>query len=251
MALKHGWGTKMHEIVHINNTDVVFEVVSGNVFANSLQIADVFEKNHKEVMRAMRNQPDDEFARRNFAQSSYINQQNKQQPMYQMTRDGFSLIVMGFTGQKAREWKIQFIKAFNLMEEKLRSGASAALPDMTEMNRRMLDIQARVHHLYEDRETLREQLSKNDSRLQRSDILMNRMAEKLGDMPMGFGDMKYVREMIQKHGRKLADRYGVGMETTVPAIYIAIRKRFAVESYHEVPHSSFFELLGFIETITL
>jgi phage regulator Rha-like protein len=52
----------------------------------------------------------------NFGESSYLNEQNKTQPMYQMSRDGFSLLAMGFTGKRALEWKVKFLKAFNQME---------------------------------------------------------------------------------------------------------------------------------------
>lgn len=56
-----------------------------------------------------------------FIKSSYVHSQNKQTyPMYLMNRDGFSLLVMGFTGKKALEWKLQYIKAFNQMENFIR-----------------------------------------------------------------------------------------------------------------------------------
>lgn len=52
-----------------------------------------------------------------FIQSFYMDKQNGQRyPMYLINRDGFSLLVMGFTGKKAFEWKLQYIKAFNRME---------------------------------------------------------------------------------------------------------------------------------------
>lgn len=55
-----------------------------------------------------------------FFRSSYIHPQNKQRyPRYLMTRDGFSLLVMGFTGEKALEWKLKYIRAFNQMEKLL------------------------------------------------------------------------------------------------------------------------------------
>ncbi len=55
-----------------------------------------------------------------FLESNYINQQNNQRyKMYNMTQDGFSLLVMGFTGQKALEWKLKYIDAFNSMRKSL------------------------------------------------------------------------------------------------------------------------------------
>lgn len=50
----------------------------------------------------------------------YSNQNEQTYPMYLMNRDGFSLLVMGFTGQKALEWKLKFLEAFNAMEKEIR-----------------------------------------------------------------------------------------------------------------------------------
>ena len=53
----------------------------------------------------------------NFRQSSYFNLQGKEQPCYEMTKDGFTLLAMGFTGKKAIEFKINYINAFNQMAD--------------------------------------------------------------------------------------------------------------------------------------
>ena len=74
---------------------------------DSLFVAEFFEKNHKEVLRDIRKITDptsglsEEFRQRNFAPSSYTNNQNKKQPCYCMTRDGFTMLAMGYTGQMA------------------------------------------------------------------------------------------------------------------------------------------------------
>lgn len=56
------------------------------------------------------------FSRSNFRQRDYVDDRGKLQPMYEITRDGFSFLAMGFTGKKAAHFKIQFIEAFNKME---------------------------------------------------------------------------------------------------------------------------------------
>ena len=109
----------MSALIPINNVNVAFEIVGNEIFANSLQIAEVFDKGHHNVLRLISNLPKDEFFTQNFKESSYLNKQNRKQPCYNLTRDGFSLLVMGFTGAKAYKWKIEFIKAFNLMEAEL------------------------------------------------------------------------------------------------------------------------------------
>ena len=59
----------------------------------------------------------DEFRLGNFAESSYLNSQGKKQPMYLITRDGFTLLAMGYTGEKAMKFKEAYIKQFNAMEK--------------------------------------------------------------------------------------------------------------------------------------
>ena len=67
----------------------------------------------------------EEFRQRNFAPSSYRNQQNKKQPCYYLTRDGFTMLVMGYTGQKAMQFKELYIKRFNEMEKVIKSLVAA------------------------------------------------------------------------------------------------------------------------------
>ena len=83
-------------------------VVNGKPVVTSKQVADHFGKIHRDVMRAIRNELETagDFGVRNFALSSYISLQNKSLDCYEMTRDGFSLIAMGFIGEEAQQWKI-------------------------------------------------------------------------------------------------------------------------------------------------
>lgn len=86
----------------------------------SLDIAETFEKEHNKVLRDVRElECSEEFRQSNFGQSSYINSQNKKMPMYYMTRDGFTLLVMGYTGEKAMKFKEGYIRQFNAMEKVL------------------------------------------------------------------------------------------------------------------------------------
>ncbi len=100
------------EVQRINKLEV--SVVS------SLDVADTFGKEHARVLRDIRELDcSNEFRLGNFAESSYINSQNKKQPMYLITRDGFTLLVMGYTGDKAMKFKEAYIKQFNAMERTL------------------------------------------------------------------------------------------------------------------------------------
>ncbi|EHM3219826.1 Rha family transcriptional regulator [Campylobacter coli] len=111
----------MSALIPINNVNVVFEVVGDEIFANSLQIAEVFEKDHSNVLKAIDKLPNDEFKSSNFKYDSYFDKKSEQRRMINLTRDAFSLLVMGFTGEKAYKWKVEFIKVFNEMEKRLRN----------------------------------------------------------------------------------------------------------------------------------
>ena len=110
----------MSALISINNINVNFEVVGDEVFATSLQVAEVFEKRHDHLIRTIDNLLNDDFKSANFKFDTYFDKKGEQRRMFSLTRDGFSLLVMGFTGEKAYQWKIEFIKAFNAMEAELR-----------------------------------------------------------------------------------------------------------------------------------
>lgn len=90
------------------------------VCVTSLEVAEIFEKEHKRVLQDVRELKCSEgFRVHNFVQSSYTNIQNKEQPLYHMTRDGFTILAMGYTGEKAMKFKEDYIKQFNAMEKLL------------------------------------------------------------------------------------------------------------------------------------
>ena len=100
------------EITKMNKEEVAI--------VTSLDIAETFGKEHRHVLRNIRElECSEEFRLSNFGQSSYVNAQNKQQPMYFITRDGFTLLVMGYTGEKAMRFKEAYIRQFNAMEKAL------------------------------------------------------------------------------------------------------------------------------------
>lgn len=115
-------------------------VVDGQPRVSSLDIAEKFGKRHDKVLEAIRRVISDlpvSFRLPNFGESSYVNEQGKEQPCYHLTRDGFSLLAMGFTGKKALVWKVKYIEAFNAMEEELLKTRAAALESPEERKRRL------------------------------------------------------------------------------------------------------------------
>ena len=97
-------------------------VVEGKAIVTSLHIAQVFGKDHKNVLQnieVLLARCPSEFGRLNFQLSDYTDERGKAQPMYNLTRDGFTLVGMGFNGAKAFEFKLLYINAFSRMEKSL------------------------------------------------------------------------------------------------------------------------------------
>lgn len=89
---------------------------------DSLFVAKFFEKRHDDVLKSIRNLDcSEDFRLRNFAESSYTNEQGKKQPCCSMTRDGFTFLAMGYRGKKAAHFKELYIKRFNEMESFIRT----------------------------------------------------------------------------------------------------------------------------------
>ena len=104
----------------------LIHVVREESRTTSLLVAEIFGKRHDHVLRDIEKlECSDGFRLLNFGESSYLNEQNKTQPMYEMTRDGFSFLAMGFTGKKAAAWKEKYIYCFNRMEQEIRRLADA------------------------------------------------------------------------------------------------------------------------------
>jgi Rha family phage regulatory protein len=88
------------------NSPVAIELVDGQPTATSLDVASHFGKRHDDVLRRLRNLDcSPEFTLRNFAECSRPGSNNKPEPYYRMTRDGFTFLCMGFTGKAAAKWK--------------------------------------------------------------------------------------------------------------------------------------------------
>jgi len=108
-------------------------VYDGQPCTTSLKVAEVFGKRHDHVLRAIKEMaapnfggseiPAD-FAQLNFKRGTYLDANQQERPMFHITRDGFTLLAMGFTGKAAMRFKVAYIEAFNAMEKELRDIAA-------------------------------------------------------------------------------------------------------------------------------
>ena len=111
----------------------LIQIVNNQAVVSSRKVADSFRKEHSKVLRSIKNIIEltqakngfSELTRNNeikkwFYETTYIDNSGKSNIEYLMNKNGFSLIVMGFTGKKAIQWKIEYITAFEQMEQYLK-----------------------------------------------------------------------------------------------------------------------------------
>jgi len=119
------------------------------IFAESQLVAQMFEKNHQHVLRDIRDLEktcSNEFWQSNFGQSDYI-VRGKKYPCYHLTKDGFTMLAMGFSGEKAIQFKELYISKFNEMERLLTSQKLAKMefPALTDNIQSMHDPVQNYH----------------------------------------------------------------------------------------------------------
>jgi Rha family phage regulatory protein len=129
------------------NFDSFVFAQNDEIKTTSLLVAEKFGKLHKDVLRKIHSlECSNEFSQRNFAPAEYLDEQGKPRTMYEMTKDGFMFLVMGFTGKAAAEIKENYINAFNFMLAKLKPLPNALrdLPPQTLTPAMLRHIEKRI-----------------------------------------------------------------------------------------------------------
>lgn len=205
----------MNKIINILNQD-------GQLVVTSRQVAEDFEKRHADVLEKIegliKEMDSTEKSVQYFMEDSYKDSSGKSNKEYLLTRDGFSLLVMGFTGAKALQWKLKYIEAFNKMEEIIKGQAlnTSELSPELQMFKQIFDtvakqqlenkqIKAEIKETKEEIKGIREAVTL-DSNQWRKDTatLINKIANKLG----GFEHIEPIRKEAYKI---LNSSYGVDL----------------------------------------
>lgn len=170
----------------------------------SLKVAEVFSKAHRTVLATIRNLTAQNSAVGNmFAEGTYVNRQGHEQPMYYMNRDGFSLLVMGFTGEAALQFKLKYIEAFNKMNEFIKEQSLPQTPEeqlaltMAVTNR----LVGRVDKVEKDIKHIQDTAEVDEQ--QRYELLQERKARVM--KACGGADSNYYRE---KKAKKVFAEFG-------------------------------------------
>lgn len=211
----------MPNLIHINNQDGILTV-------SSRQVAEDFEKEHFNVVRDIENLIGGiinfEDTLKLFIETKYQHEQNKQwYKEYLLTRDGFSLLVMGFTGQRALEWKLKYIEAFSKMEEYIRAQQKPtciedvmiqSLQEMKAMKQQLseahsnaLTAKTEAQEVKHELQTMRDVIALDTTSWRRdTTIIINRIAQKLGGN-------EHIRDVRKEAYALLDKRMGVDIQT--------------------------------------
>jgi len=209
----------MNQLIEIKNKE-------GQLVVSSRQIARDFGKNHRDILKAIDDLISQMGVAKNYADlfilSKYVQEQNKQTYReYLITRDGFSLLVMGFTGNKALEWKLKYIEAFNKMEKTIKTGILGNLS--TEMQALLMHdkkIQAVVEHIESHDEKI-ENLENNmviDYGQQRvlEKLVNNTVITALGGKGNAYKEIG--KKVFAECNRDIKDRFDVNSRCNIPKI---------------------------------
>ncbi len=140
--------TLISPIATAKTNDLVFVSQTNELVTDSFSVAKYFGKRHEQVLRKLKDLGCSfEFTKHNFVLCHKNNelQNGKLQPFYQMTKDGFMFLVMGFTGKRAAEIKERYIEAFNEMEQKLSQPQNEIMPIMPPSSMRFLMCMEKGH----------------------------------------------------------------------------------------------------------
>lgn len=130
--------------------ELVFQNSNGNDVTTSLLVAEVFGKEHSKVVRDIESLScSASFNAANFGVITYIDSRNREQTAYEMTKDGFSFLVMGYTGAKAGEFKEKFINEFNRREALLKDDDYILMRSQQILQRRVEIAEQKIKQLEE------------------------------------------------------------------------------------------------------
>lgn len=154
--------------------ELVIQSSNGNDVTASLIVAQVFGKEHKNVLRDIESLScSEDFNRLNFERITYKDARNREQTAYEMTKDGFSFLVMGYTGAKAGEFKERFINEFNRREALLKDDDYILMRSQQILQKRVENPQAENKRLEQQNALQEEQLRQSAPKVEYCDKVLS------------------------------------------------------------------------------
>jgi Rha family phage regulatory protein len=209
----------MNQLVFVDKNQAV---------TTSLIVAEVFGKEHARVMRDIRELGcSEEFRVGNFAESSYVNSQNKEMPMYHMNKKGFTLLAMGYTGKEAMKFKEAYIDQFEKMEEELKKPRV-----LSEREQLIASIKLSLEAA-EEIAVVKEEVKE-----------VRGMVEQ--QITLDHGEQRRVQRAIGHRVYELEQDQEIRSKR-FRELHREIRDRFAVASYRDIKRKDILAVIGYIE----
>ena len=218
------------EVKH-KHKDVVIKKIDGELVVTSRQIAEDFDKRHADVIEKIEELIKTENSVMTmFIETSYKAGTGKSYKEYLITRDGFSLLVMGFTGLKALQWKLKYIEAFNKMEQALKEPQKQLTPI------EMMELQFKI---------LKEQGQKLDEVEEKVEVLSN-------SMTIDYGQQEVINRiakerMVQVLGGKDTPAYRELSKKVYSNLWKRYKQVFHVASYKDTAKKDYEDAIKYIE----
>ena len=201
-------GDKMSNAVIINNCEVELEVVGDQTYTTSLSVSEVFNKQHKHILAKIAEIPAD-FREPNFRlteRKAKFGAVVRSEPYYEMTKDGFVLLAMGFTGEKAYKFKIEYINAFNRMADEIRGLKFEAYVNKIAELDAANKLKARNHA---------SQINGYKSQISQHNALIVKLKSELAELKPNNGEPRYkTLKTLLEHARKERDFYKQKLQKT-------------------------------------
>lgn len=211
----------MNELVFIEN---------GQAVTDSLTVAEVFGKRHADVLRDIKHMECSEnFRQRNFAQSTYVNSQKKEMPKYSMSKKGFTLLAMGYTGKQAMIFKEAYIEQFEEMEQRLK--APRVLSEREQLIASMklsLETSEELTTVKNDLELVKHQVSE--------------------ELTLNHGQQQTLHHEIKKRVESIKDDYELTNREIYSQIHSHLRRAFAAPRYMFVKRKDFDEAVNWVKS---
>ncbi len=147
--------------------EILVKEQNNQAVTSSRRIAEIFEKEHYNILRDIEQiiSKIGEKSKDLFEMGSYKDGSGKENKMYFMNKDGFTLLAMGFNGDKALEWKLEYIEAFNKMEQMIKEGHRplplALTSEVREIREYGAQVVKAVEYLEEAVDEVKKELKKN------------------------------------------------------------------------------------------
>ncbi|RDY70284.1 hypothetical protein DXT76_13495 [Halobacillus trueperi] len=218
----------MNQLVFIENNRPV---------ADSLTVAEAFGKRHDNVIKDIRSlECSQEFSLLNFEESTYKTERGRKYPMFIMTERGFTLLVMGYTGPNAMEFKEKYIEEFHKMREQIQNNKVQVLDEKQSLIQSMkLTIETA-----EKQEQMQDVLSQHQMELGK---LNSKVDEQI---TLYHGEQRRLQKGVARRVYEFTDdreeASGLFRE-----IYREIKDRFGVASYKDVKRKDLQSALAYIE----